>query len=220
MFISETVISFSGSKSMSPAKAALKAEPTTTATPIRAVPASQHSTARTTNQFALPLRPIVAVPPVRRANEFSFQVRVPVIIGEATFRGTMPVDGLISGNFNGTGGGLNLKQRTSKVRAVPELDGEICFKDMVRINGYIAGKVFSEKGTLIIDESARVDAYVQVGVAVISGTVNGDIVGHERVEVGPRAVINGNISTRALTIKPGAIFHGECRMIKNNIDHE
>jgi cytoskeletal protein CcmA (bactofilin family) len=50
---------------------------------------------------------------------------------------------------------------------------------------------------------------------VISGTVNGDVTGHERVELGPAAVINGNISTRTLTMKPGAVFQGDCRMLKN-----
>jgi len=197
---------------MSPAKAALKIEPTTT--PIRAVPVSQNQASLPTKQFGLPLRPVVAPSPAKRENDFRFQVRVPVIIGEATYRGVMPVDGLISGQLNGNSGGLNIKQRTRSgaSKSVPELDGEICFKDMVRVNGHIAGRIFSQKGTLIIDESARVDAFVEVGVAMISGTVNGEVVAHERVELGPCAVINGNISTRALTIKPGAIFHGECRM--------
>jgi cytoskeletal protein CcmA (bactofilin family) len=40
-------------------------------------------------------------------------------------------------------------------------------------------------------------------------------VAQERVELGAAAVINGNISTRTLTMKPGAIFQGDCRMLKN-----
>ncbi|MFS8085765.1 MAG: bactofilin family protein [Acidobacteriota bacterium] len=98
---------------------------------------------------------------------------------------------------------------------MPELNGEISFKDMLRVNGHIAGKVFSFKGTLIVDGSARVDASIDVAVAVIGGTVNGDVVGHQRVELGPGAVINGNISTRSIAMKPGAIFTGDCRMLKD-----
>jgi cytoskeletal protein CcmA (bactofilin family) len=59
---------------------------------------------------------------------------------------------------------------------------------------------------------AIVDASIDVGSAVINGTVNGDVIGHQRVELGPSAVINGNISSPALTIRPGAIFHGRCCM--------
>jgi cytoskeletal protein CcmA (bactofilin family) len=84
---------------------------------------------------------------------------------------------------------------------------------MVRVNGHIAGTVYSKKGTLIVDISARVDGNVDVAVAVIGGIVNGDIVAHQRVEIGPRGRIYGNIWTRSIEIKNGALFEGICTMI-------
>jgi cytoskeletal protein CcmA (bactofilin family) len=84
---------------------------------------------------------------------------------------------------------------------------------MVRVNGHIAGTVFSKQGTLIVDTEARVDATVDVAVAVINGTVKGEIVARERVELGPSSKIYGNIWTRSLVIKDGAVFEGVCRMI-------
>ena len=160
--------------------------------------------------------PITAARP-RRDPGTNFQARVPSITGEASFRGSMRVDGIISGQLGGGGSTLTLKQRprSGPVNSDPELTGEICFKDMLRVNGHIAGKVTSPKGTLIVDASALVDGDIDVGVVVISGTVNGDVIGHERVELGPASVINGNISTRTLTMKPGAVFQGDCRMLKN-----
>ena len=143
----------------------------------------------------------------------TFQTRVPVITGEATYRGYMPVDGVISGQLTASGGGLTVKQRV-RSDSDPELEGELSFKDMLRINGHIRGKVQSERGTLIVDDAATVDAQIDVGVAIISGEVNGDVIGRERVELGRGAVINGNISTPLLSIKPGATFHGDCRMLK------
>jgi cytoskeletal protein CcmA (bactofilin family) len=153
----------------------------------------------------------------RRDNAYSFQARVPVITGEATFRGLMPMDGVISGQLGVNGSALSIRQRprSGPLESVPELTGEISFKDMLRVNGHIAGKVFSFKGTLIVDCSARVDASIDVAVAIVGGTVNGDVVAHERVELGPEAVITGNISTRSISMKPGAVFHGDCRMLKN-----
>ena len=50
---------------------------------------------------------------------------------------------------------------------------------------------------------------------MVSGIVIGDITGHERVEVGSGAVVKGNIATRTLSIKPGAVFQGDCRMLKD-----
>ena len=146
----------------------------------------------------------------------AFQSKVPVIIGEAAFTGNMPVNGMLLGHLGTNGGTHTIKQRVSNTLFdSPELDGELTFKEMLRVNGYIAGSVCSQKGTLIVDSMARVDADVKVAVAVIGGTVNGDIIAHQRVEVGPEARINGNIWTQSLAIQPGAVFEGVCRMLQN-----
>jgi cytoskeletal protein CcmA (bactofilin family) len=162
------------------------------------------------------VRPFPATP--RR--DTSFQPRVPVITGEANYRGLMPVDGIITGQLGTTGSVMTIKQRPKNgaLNDTPELHGELTFKDMLRINGHVAGKVFSYKGTLIVDGSAKVEAQIDVGVCVISGIVVGDVVGHERVEVGSGAVVTGNISTPVLSIKPGAVFQGDCRMLKEESD--
>jgi cytoskeletal protein CcmA (bactofilin family) len=203
---------------MSPAKAVLKSEPHTES-------ANSPSPAIATGQPALRLaQPVPEAAPNKsraaspaRQNSFQFHARAPVIAGEATFRGMMPADGVISGQLNTSGGTLSVRQRPRNAlqHSVPELNGEIGFKDMLRINGHIAGRVCSEKGTLIIDASAIVDGDIEVAVAVVGGTVNGDVFGCERVELGPGAIINGNILTRSLAIKPGAVFTGDCRMLKD-----
>lgn len=203
---------------MPPAKTALAMEPSPAveevAPLIESVPPRQPSLLAGGGR-ATSLRSVSSITPGPMPGS-NFQPRNPVITGEALYKGRMPVDGIISGHLLASGSNLTIKQRPRKVRAesVPELDGEISFKDLLRINGYVAGSVFSSKGTLIIDESARADAFIDVNVAIINGTVNGDIVGRERVELGLGAMINGNISTPKLSIKPGATFQGDCRMLK------
>jgi cytoskeletal protein CcmA (bactofilin family) len=160
---------------------------------------------------AVPSRPIHAV---RSQHAPTFHPKVPVITGEATYRGLLRVDGAISGQLGGNGGAVMLKQRP-RTGSEAELDGEITFKDMLRVNGHVAGKLLSEKGTLIVDVEALVNADIDVAVAIIDGTVNGNVVAHERLELGLRARINGNIWTRSLKIKPGAIFEGECKILRD-----
>jgi len=214
---------------MSPAKALLKHEPTTISEPL--IPPRLPNALAGTESAKPHVRVVVAAPaaslaraPGSRAqphsqtqNSAHFQARVPVITGEAVYRGSMPVDGIISGQLGAGGSSLSIKQRprSGPVDSIPELDGELSFKDMLRVNGHIAGKVTSARGTLIIDGSARVDGDIDVGVAVVSGLVNGDVIAQERVELGPAAIINGNISTRALTMRPGAVFQGDCRMLRD-----
>ena len=211
---------------MSPAKAALKSEPknesgtTIPSSTVAALPGQVPLRLANADSEGInarpPLRPVSAPSPTRQ-NDFQFQARMPVIIGEATYRGLLPVEGVISGQLNPSGGALAVRQRQRSARqgSGPELDGELGFKDVLRVNGHIAGKVFSEKGTLMVDASARVDGDIEVGVAVIGGIVNGDVIGRERVELGAGAVINGNLSTRSLAIKPGAVFTGDCRMLRD-----
>jgi cytoskeletal protein CcmA (bactofilin family) len=213
---------------MAPAKPALKLEPTTNTESEngsaifvrRALPTPVPSRLPNALAGAEPQkRPITAKPLAEsvRHNGFNFQPRTPVLQGEANYRGWVPVDGIISGQLGASGNSLTIKQRPGNAagQSGPELDGEITFKDMLRINGHVAGRVSSVKGTLIVDASAKVDADIEVAVAVINGTVNGDVIGHERVEIGPGAVINGSISTRSLMMRPGAVFDGDCRMLKN-----
>ena len=145
----------------------------------------------------------------------SYQTRTPVITGEVTYKGILPVDGVLVGQLGGNGGSLGVRQKSGSVFASqPELSGEISFRDMLRVNGYIAGTVYSKNGTLIVDTAARVEANVEVAVAIISGTLLGDLVAHQRVELGPSAKIYGNIWTRSIAIKDGATFDGVCTMIE------
>jgi cytoskeletal protein CcmA (bactofilin family) len=94
------------------------------------------------------------------------------------------------------------------------LTGEANFKGMLRVDGALSGRVSSADGTLIISTNGRVDANVEVAVAQIFGTVNGDIVASKRIELGRVAKVTGNIQTPALVIENGAIFEGNCKMVQ------
>ena len=93
------------------------------------------------------------------------------------------------------------------------LTGEANFKGMLRVDGGLSGRVASSDGTLIVSTNGRVDANVEVAIAQIYGTVNGDIVASKRIEMGRTAKVTGNIQTPTLAIEQGAIFEGSCRMV-------
>lgn len=149
------------------------------------------------------------------------KTRTPVITGEAYYKGMLPVDGILIGQMGPGVAGLGVRQKARSVFASqPELAGEINFEDIVRVNGHIAGTVYSKSGTLIVDSDATVEAHIDVAVAVIGGTVRGDIVARDRIELGPCATIYGNIWTRSLAIKDGAFFDGACSMIDDALTVE
>src|SRR3712207_2197732 len=94
------------------------------------------------------------------------------------------------------------------------LTGEANFKGMLRVDGTLSGRVSSDDGTLIVSTNGRVEANVEVAVAQIFGTVNGDITASKRIEMGRVAKVTGNIQTPALVIENGALFEGSCRMVQ------
>ncbi|MDQ1637186.1 MAG: hypothetical protein QOF62_525 [Pyrinomonadaceae bacterium] len=94
--------------------------------------------------------------------------------------------------------------------------GEANFKALMRVDGHLSGRITSSSGTLIVGANGKVDANIEVAIAVIHGTVNGDIIATQRLELGRAAKLNGNIQTPSLVIEQGALFEGSCKMIKMN----
>jgi cytoskeletal protein CcmA (bactofilin family) len=92
------------------------------------------------------------------------------------------------------------------------IKGETSFKGMMRIDGFVGGKLTSDGGTIVVGDGGQVDADLDVAVATIRGIVNGDIIASQRVELGRTAKVRGNIHTASLAIDQGAFFEGACRM--------
>jgi cytoskeletal protein CcmA (bactofilin family) len=101
---------------------------------------------------------------------------------------------------------------TSFVGADTVLTGEATFTGMLRIDGHMSGSVNSQNGTAIIGAGGQVDANLNVAVAIIYGTVNGDIAASKRIELGRTSRVVGNIQTPSLVMEQGAIFEGMCLM--------
>lgn len=90
-------------------------------------------------------------------------------------------------------------------------EGKLTFEGAVRIDGQFKGDIFTD-GTLVIGESAEVQAEIEVGTVVIQGAVQGNIRATEAVEAHAPARIRGNIMTPTLCIDRGVVFDGNCQM--------
>lgn len=94
------------------------------------------------------------------------------------------------------------------------LTGETEFHAMLRVDGHLIGTVSSEAGTLIIGTNGQVDANISVAAAMINGSVNGDVIASEKLQLGRTARVMGNIQSPRLIIEEGAILEGSCNMLK------
>ena len=95
------------------------------------------------------------------------------------------------------------------------LSGETNFQAMLRVDGHLIGTVASDSGTLLVGTNGQVDANIMVTAAMINGTVNGDIIASEKIQLGRTARVVGNIQTPKLLIEDGAVFEGSCSMLKS-----
>ena len=100
---------------------------------------------------------------------------------------------------------------TSVIDQGCELEGRLTFAGTLILNGKFHGEIFSSD-TLLVGESGQVEAEVQVGVAIVSGQITGNINARERVELRGTARIFGDIVTPVLVLEEGVVFDGRCKM--------
>jgi len=92
-----------------------------------------------------------------------------------------------------------------------EIIGDIKFKENFRIDGIFKGKILSGNG-LIISETAKVEADIEVSSMTINGRVKGTIKAKDRIEIFSKGRVIGTVTTPKLIIEEGAFFQGSCQM--------
>jgi cytoskeletal protein CcmA (bactofilin family) len=96
------------------------------------------------------------------------------------------------------------------IGSFPGSNCEVTFEGVLHFDGYSYGNITSPDGTLVLTKRARIEADVDVRVAIVHGWVTGNITASERVVLESDARVTGQILTRALSVKLGAVFDGEC----------
>jgi cytoskeletal protein CcmA (bactofilin family) len=98
-----------------------------------------------------------------------------------------------------------------------EFSGEMSFKKPLMIKGRVSGTVRSES-ELYIDENAVVEADIAATVVSVKGTVKGNILARERVELFACASVDGDVTAPQITMETGCRFNGACRMTAPPLD--
>jgi len=94
-----------------------------------------------------------------------------------------------------------------------EIKGEIRFRDVLRVDGKISGKIESD-GELVVGENGEIDAEVHVGILSVSGKVAGTMKVRDKVEIHAKGRISGDLTVEKpnLVIHEGAVFEGDVNM--------
>ena len=98
------------------------------------------------------------------------------------------------------------------VGADTRVHGDIEFTGGFHVDGYVKGNVEAandEPATLSISENGCVEGSVVVPNLSLNGTVKGDVRVTERVELGPRARVIGNVQYKLIEMAIGAEVNGK-----------
>ena len=92
-----------------------------------------------------------------------------------------------------------------------EMKGDISFSGGLRIDGKVKGNITArsdDNSTLVLSENAMVTGDVSVPHMIINGKIKGNVHSAERLELQPKAEINGDITYKVLEIAAGAQLNG------------
>jgi len=92
-----------------------------------------------------------------------------------------------------------------------QFEGKLVFNEIVRLDGAFRGEVTSHD-TLIVGESADIQADIQVGTLILSGNFKGNVKAKTRVELRSPAKVDGTIETPAISVEDGVLLNGTITM--------
>lgn len=93
----------------------------------------------------------------------------------------------------------------TKIKGDLDSDGDF------RIEGSLVGTVRA-KGKIVIGETGNVEGEIYCQNADISGTVKAKLEAGELTTLRATSKFSGDITTKKISIEPGALFSGSCQM--------
>ena len=92
------------------------------------------------------------------------------------------------------------------------IKGDITASGDFRLDGTLEGNI-QLNGKLVVGDSGVVNGNILCVNANIIGTVNGNLSVKELLSLNATARVKGDILINKLSIEPGAVFTGKCRML-------
>ena len=123
-------------------------------------------------------------------------------------------DAEAAGDDEGTGGQPMAEQQGGEVTIVGQgakLEGTVVSAGSLRIDGQVKGQINAD-GDVMLSPQSQVEADIHAQNVVVGGRFKGSIVVKGKAELARGGRVDGNITSKALTIEEGAIFQGQSIM--------
>ncbi|MBW1616820.1 MAG: polymer-forming cytoskeletal protein [Deltaproteobacteria bacterium] len=100
------------------------------------------------------------------------------------------------------------------------IEGIIKFAGTIRLDGRVKGDILSSgdgAGTVIVGETAKIEAELKVESAIVMGAVKGRISAKKKIELYPPGKVDGDMDAPIISIASGAVFNGKCSTVPTPI---
>jgi cytoskeletal protein CcmA (bactofilin family) len=103
--------------------------------------------------------------------------------------------------------------RASRLGPTLVVDGELRGREDLVIQGRVRGKILLPESDVLITESARVEAEIQVRDIIVRGVVTGNITASRRVVIDETGCLDGDLSASMISVEDGARFKGGVKIL-------
>ena len=111
------------------------------------------------------------------------------------------------------------KHKSAKSQAIDTLiganatiKGDLEFSGGCHVDGHVVGNVVTAAGAgafLSVSERGSIEGSVEASQVLLNGLVRGDIIARERVELGSKARVTGNVQYGIIEMALGAEINGK-----------
>jgi cytoskeletal protein CcmA (bactofilin family) len=92
------------------------------------------------------------------------------------------------------------------------IKGELTAAEDVAIAGRVEGRIRLEAGVLTLAAGSHIVGDIAAGTVLVDGHIQGNLAASERLDVRATAVIQGDLTARALAVADGAQVTGRVEM--------
>lgn len=94
------------------------------------------------------------------------------------------------------------------------IKGELSGSEDLTIEGQVEGKIELRQNVLTIGPNAKIKAQVAAKTIVVEGSVQGNVMATERIEIRDKGSVEGDLASPRVAIADGAHFRGSIDMQK------
>ncbi len=117
-------------------------------------------------------------------------------------------------------GGVPASQIDTLIGAQVVIRGDFHFSGGLYVEGRIIGKLIAEDGqkaVLTLADNGSIEGEVRAPVMIINGSVTGNLHSSERIELGARARVEGNVHYKVVEMAAGSVLTG--RLLHVEAEH-